>query len=48
MPVAQRPSRQALTAYLSAWTLEVYLDDEQLDLLREQIETESVLGATPR
>ena len=38
--------RTTLTAYLSAWTLQVFVDDEELKELEEQIETEKVLSAS--
>ena len=38
--------RTTLTAYLSAWTLQVFVNDDELQQLAEQIETENVLAAS--
>jgi hypothetical protein len=38
--------RKTLTAYLSAWTVQVFVDDEDLQALTDQIETEAVLSKT--
>mmetsp|Transcript_8797 Transcript_8797/g.13971 ORF Transcript_8797/g.13971 Transcript_8797/m.13971 type:complete len:117 (+) Transcript_8797:115-465(+) len=38
--------RTVLTAYLSAWTLQVFVDDDELRSLTDMIDTEKILAVT--